>query len=1126
MLHFICSQLKTKISSFFAICFFLINFFSLARTNDKYERAIILFQNFNYTGCIDLIESDPSLASDRRVSYLLAKAYFKNYNLDASKKVLLAIIKGEGTILKDTISVGSCLLLSKVYWNQAQRDSAQQFVSKVSTNPHLLKSEEDKILYYAQKGRLLSAIDDSQGHEMFRKGLEMINDLNEHYALDLYQNITSELNRINRVDSALYWISQSLEVQDRRFKEDVNKKIQLNLMKGYILFLNYESAKAIKLYEQVIKPDLFKQHLQNSNRFTFQQGEFCRLASIFYSYNGDLKNSIFYCHQFLKLAPAFLEKGHFRYGEIYRELSESYLKVGKIEAFTYYMDLAIEVFSNSEFYRDGIDFQLARKFYIGEEYDQSVKYASKIVDNIESVDATSYEESISIKYLINSLLRSGQADKASIISEQIINDYLAKDRVKPEFLHYLYYLYLSSAKKGFQRVEVNKIKLLTQIREQVTTYLSNADGKRLSRYTIELISQLNYFSLSSRDKGYFVPADSILKWNTFSRKIRNGLPVSFEDVRSSYGMLASIRNKVIFHRNRFVKERREADLQELFRYVNYYIDLKNNKYLQSIAINDLLLHRNLGYTISNELMAIAEKIPQKYLPALFKVIERERASLLTGKANDELYRASLSIPDSIQVKETSLREQIAMLKSRLETYKNYSSNTFYKDLEENLFQANLELSVYIEFLRETYGYQYDSSVNYGIVELGSLQSNLRDNELICYYYSDSENHAVIMITAKEVRLLKLQSPDKNLINRFRASIDPANGFNQPAKQFEEYVQSSYQLFNEQLKPVLELFPGYRRLRIVPDGLLYQIPFEALVTEMPAEMDGDYGSLNYLINDYLISYTSSITHLYKQQEPLEQNVANGKVLAFAPNYESSKSTNNLFDKSLQNLEWNRNEVAAIKDYYDVDVFTDELASESAFKKEAGEYELLHLAAHAVVRSEKPMNSFLAFSPASQDSINDGLLRASEIFNMSLGADLAILSACNTGSGKIYKGEGMISLSLAFLYAGCPSVLMSYWSADDQATSEIMNYFYAGLADGLQKDEALRNAKLNYLRNASEFKKSPAYWNNFSIVGDVSKISMQRKRTPDYVLPGIAIAFILLILLFLFQKRLKLIGNLKQ
>ena len=120
-------------------------------------------------------------------------------------------------------------------------------------------------------------------------------------------------------------------------------------------------------------------------------------------------------------------------------------------------------------------------------------------------------------------------------------------------------------------------------------------------------------------------------------------------------------------------------------------------------------------------------------------------------------------------------------------------------------------------------------------------------------------------------------------------------------------------------------------------------------------------------------------------------------------------------------------------------------------------------------------------------NDNQLFISELYNESLDADLAVLSACDTGSGFYENGEGVISLSRAFSYAGVPSTVVILWKVDDESTAKIMGYFYEHLKRGEPKDEALKNAKLDYLKYTDDdLLKHPYYWSGFVLSGNTDAL----------------------------------------
>ena len=160
-----------------------------------------------------------------------------------------------------------------------------------------------------------------------------------------------------------------------------------------------------------------------------------------------------------------------------------------------------------------------------------------------------------------------------------------------------------------------------------------------------------------------------------------------------------------------------------------------------------------------------------------------------------------------------------------------------------------------------------------------------------------------------------------------------------------------------------------------------------------------------------------------------------------------------------------------------------ATEAVFKALPLEkFRMVHLAVHGIANVQFPDRAALVLgtSPASSD---DGLLQVREIRDLPLRADLVVLSACETGSGKLLGEEGIASLERAFLLAGAKAVVASLWTADDIYTIALMKRFYQHLAAGSDKGSALRQAKLDLLREFGD-QALPIYWAGFTLVGESS------------------------------------------
>ncbi len=218
-------------------------------------------------------------------------------------------------------------------------------------------------------------------------------------------------------------------------------------------------------------------------------------------------------------------------------------------------------------------------------------------------------------------------------------------------------------------------------------------------------------------------------------------------------------------------------------------------------------------------------------------------------------------------------------------------------------------------------------------------------------------------------------------------------------------------------------------------------------------------------------------------------------------------------SLIPLQWAEKELSEISSIIPGEMYYQEDATESTFKQKVSEAGIIHLATHAIIDDDSPMHSKLVFTPDSS-SDEDGFLNTYELYNMNLKANLVVLSACNTGYGKLVRGEGVMSLARGFTYAGCPSIVMSLWPVDDKSTYTLMKDFYLGITEGLKKDEALRQAKLNYIKNAKEPLASPFYWAGFTSLGNTEAIETRPVRS---YIKWFVMAFFI-ITLFIFRKKI--------
>ncbi|SEG12226.1 CHAT domain-containing protein [Algoriphagus boritolerans] len=342
----------------------------------------------------------------------------------------------------------------------------------------------------------------------------------------------------------------------------------------------------------------------------------------------------------------------------------------------------------------------------------------------------------------------------------------------------------------------------------------------------------------------------------------------------------------------------------------------------------------------------------------------------------------------------------------------------------------------------------------------------------------------------------------------------------------EFLSASFPLYQKLIEP-LEPFIKGNQLIIIPDGELFGINLEILNTD---NQPNEFSSLNYLIRKFEISYLLSASSAIQQRRTHYRTTKSGLFFApgFTPGmketYQARLLTKPEEDPIHTQLIRQPFSLKAAKEavrMFDGEIFLEEQAQENRFVNEASVYRILHLGTHAEVNNQSPLQSrlFLA-KPSLQDSVqDDGILHAFEIYNMRLEAELAVLSACNTGSGKFQEGEGIISLAHSFLYAGSASVVMSMWAIDEKASAEILTSFYSNLSKGMAKNTSLREAKLQFLDGAPDELAHPYFWGGLGLIGDPAPISGQSDNRILLLLGLFVFGVLIFFLRFRFFKKTK-------
>lgn len=486
---------------------------------------------------------------------------------------------------------------------------------------------------------------------------------------------------------------------------------------------------------------------------------------------------------------------------------------------------------------------------------------------------------------------------------------------------------------------------------------------------------------------------------------------------------------------------------------------------------------------------------KEYLEKAFWAAEQSRAKLLLENLVSNNLKEFKGIPARVVNLEKNLLSDIAFYSENLSDYekiKNPEDHPEIRIWQEKLFQLKRAKDSLLLVIKDNYPQYYQTKYDVSTRSISQIQKALPEKTCLVEYFMADSTLFTFIIGSQEAFVVtsKLHISLDSMILDFRNNLSSAGINKTSADNLNTFYRQSYQLYRNIFAPVQSKLPaGTTKLIISPDGLLSLLPFEVLIRTEPNRNDAR--QINYLLNDYEVSYTPSATIWYNKPTG-GNNEWTVQFSGYANSYTDAALAVNRdyragnLQTPLAQLKYAKMEVQKAFQFFSGSLFIDDHASESAFKQHGTKSRILHLALHALVDDKNPMHSRLVFADNKTDSLDDGLLNAYELYNMEIKADMVVLSACNTGIGQVAKGEGVMSLSRAFSYAGSKSLVMSLWSANDQTTTTLMEYFYQGLKAGKSKDTALREAKLKYLASADPLLAHPYYWGAFIISGDLQPL----------------------------------------
>lgn len=491
---------------------------------------------------------------------------------------------------------------------------------------------------------------------------------------------------------------------------------------------------------------------------------------------------------------------------------------------------------------------------------------------------------------------------------------------------------------------------------------------------------------------------------------------------------------------------------------------------------ELLVGQNQGA----DALAYAERAKGR---ALLDVLRSGRVSITKAMSPEEREREQ-----QLQSEMVSLNKQIER-----ETGEEKPDASRVSNLKLRIEDARLR---YSEFQTNLFATHPELKVQRGQIQPVSLQEAaqlLPDSRSAFLEFETAKEKTYLFVLTRKVKadqvvpdlaVYAIPFADKTLKEK-------AGRFNEQLSRRDlAFRTSSRELFQLLIKPAMAKLAGKNALVIVPDGPLWNLPFQALVTN----------NGHYLLEEYAVSYAPSLTVLREMMRAHRQTLTgtigpqSPTLLAMADpalgEETVRRATITYRSEDLGPLPEAKKEAMELKQLYgdkQSAIYTGSDAREDRFKSEARKFHILHLATHGVFNDASPMYSYVLLSQGQADSKEDGLLEAWEIMQMDLKADLAVLSACETGRGRVSAGEGLIGLTWAFFVAGVPTTVVSEWKVESASTANLMLAFHRALrAADVQPGspfataKALQRAEAQLLHN--QHYSHPFYWAGFVVVGD--------------------------------------------
>lgn len=772
----------------------------------------------------------------------------------------------------------------------------------------------------------------------------------------------------------------------------------------------------------------------------------------------------------------------------------------------------------------------SRAFYTSGDYSKSVAYCLKALEkaepNLDNVKK-SYYESILFN-LARSLDKLSNSEKALQITNKLIKYTLNNNPKSKELMAYLNLKALSLVSlKRFNEARTlynsiinspnfSKIRdsfIINTIQNLGISYMLEDDFEKAFPYLFKSLEfQKKAQSISSYDLSirYYYLGAAYNKTHDYERALLYYDSAIREIIPSYQGALLDLPNNVSGTLSSTILNYLKKKAQMLLKLYSQHSD-SNVKLIESAFEYSDFTHQHIVKNrdqtsfedsklfLTREYREIYEvgihacniqyqKIHNLiYISQALQTMSRSKSLLFHDQVNEYNIISNKLLPDS-------LYHNFSIAKTSIDSLNNFLNQQIAIDplgdsvmvLNSEKMQWNAKLAGIRKIIEEDYPETENELLNEE-VSLASLREDhqLSDQKALVEYFVGDSVIFVIGLSGKKESFHRVKK-DKVLdeaLSGFLGEVNTAPDLSELEVHLQRFGQSASRLYQALLQPVLNDLGDVSELVIVPDEILSRVPFEMLLSDWSGH-ETSFKELKYLLKDIKVS------HLLSSKVSFNAPVENqGKgFLGFG------YVGDDIVDERAEmgGLPGALKEINFLKSNFKGDYYMGKEGTKRQFLKKASDYDVIHLALHGKSDSVNRYNSALVFNGE-----RDFYMTSTDLYRTRLKSKLAVLSACESGIGKISEGEGSFSIARGFAIAGVPSIVTTLWRVNDEAGAAITQQFYLNLSAGDKKDEALRKAKLQYLETSDNLTASPYFWGSYILIGDTSTIELpERNSLPWY------------------------------